>query len=257
MASLEISAPLQPSNARKIILDLFIQKSQWTRSDLADEVLKIHKNAGGSDGTQAPSTIVKKCLSVLRQEGRVQPIAKGVWARLDPSTQIDSSANVQILSTSLETETSEDEALDFEEGDDLLSTSEKVTMGQGPEAVYLYFNPNDRELAKLRGLDHWECKIGRTSQLPVNSRIFSQGIKTSLSKMPVIGLVILTDNCVLTERAIHSALRHVGVEAPESPGTEWFLTNPKRIASWYEAYSKNLSILINNDPFPKNENFEN
>lgn len=243
MNSPSLGIPLQPSNARKVIVDLFNEQSQWTRSELAAEVSRRHHNAGGTDGTQSPSTVVKKCLSVLRQEGRVQPVAKGVWIRLDPSTQIDPSGNIQPKFSLAELEPSNEEASDLDEDDEDAPKSEQITIGQGEEAVYLYFNPNDRELAKLRGLDHWECKIGRTAQLPVDSRIFAQGIKTALSKMPVIGLVILTDNCVLTERAIHSALRHVGVEAPDSPGMEWFLTNPMRIASWYEAYCKNLLLL--------------
>lgn len=243
MSQVVIGIPLQPSNARKIILELFNQQSQWTRSNLVDEVLLRHRSSGGTDGTQSPTTVVKKCLSVLRQEGRVEPVAKGVWIRLDPSTKIDLDRIIQPKAMSAIEDSSVEEVPELEDEDEETPTSEQITIGQGEEAVYLYFNPNDRELAQFKGLDCWECKIGRTSHLPVDTRIFSQGIKTALSKMPVIALVILTDNCVLTERAIHSALRHVGVEAPDSPGVEWFLTNPKRIQAWYEAYSKNLLLL--------------
>lgn len=174
--------PLQPNNARKFVVDLFNEQPQWTRSDLANEVLKRHHSAGGTDGTQSPTTVVKKCLSVLRQEGRVQSVAKGVWIRLDPSTQIDSSGNIQAKINPAQIEESADEPFELDEEEDGSPSAEQITIGQGEEAVYLYFNPNDRELAKLRGLDHWECKIGRTSQLPVDSRIFAQGIKTALSK---------------------------------------------------------------------------
>lgn len=243
MTTAVIGIPLQPSNARKIILDLFNQQSQWNRSDLVKEVLIRHLNSGGAEGTQSPEMVVKKCLGVLRQEERVEPVAKGVWLRLDPSTKIDLDRNVQPKAMPALDMASVEEVADLDDEDEETPTSEQITIGQGEEAVYLYFNPNDRELAQFRGIDCWECKIGRTSHLPVDTRIFSQGIKTALSKMPVIALVILTDNCVLTEREIHSALRHVGAEAPDSPGMEWFLTNPKRIAAWYEAYSRNLLLL--------------
>lgn len=54
-------------------------------------------------------------------------------------------------------------------------------VGDGPQCVYLYFNPNDRRLAELEGRDVWECKIGRTSSRDAIQRILGQGIRTSLS----------------------------------------------------------------------------
>ena len=82
-----------------------------------------------------------------------------------------------------------------------------------------------------------------TQTLPVEARIFSQGVKTALSKMPEIALVIKTNNAPLLERAIHTALRQLDLVAPDSLGTEWFITNPERIESWYRVYFKNLDLL--------------
>jgi hypothetical protein len=82
----------------------------------------------------------------------------------------------------------------------------------------------------------WECKIGMTTVLPVEARIFSQGVKTAFSKAPTIGLVIFTENAYRLEKALHHALHLVGAEAPESLGSEWFLTNPQKIQEWYEAF---------------------
>jgi hypothetical protein len=234
--------PLQPVNARKIVLELFNEKSQWSREDLSKEVIRRHENAGGTTGVQSPTIVVKKCLSLLRQEGRVTPVAKGIWISIDPSSKIEATgANDQsepvVIANVIADDPIDDEDEEFQ------TKAEQLTIGQGEEAVYLYFNPNDRELAQFRGSDCWECKIGRTKHLPVDTRIFSQGIKTALSKMPVIGLVILTENCVLTERAIHTALSNLSLEAPDSPGMEWFITNPTRVADWYRSYLENLKIL--------------
>lgn len=236
--------PLQPVNARKIVLELFNEKPQWSREDLSKEVISRHEKAGGISGIQSPTIVVKKCLSLLRQEGRVTPVAKGIWISIDPSSKIETSGANDHRDPLATTNQIADDPIDTEDEDEEFQTkSEQITLGQGEEAVYLYFNPNDRELAQFRGSDCWECKIGRTKHLPVDTRIFSQGIKTALSKMPVIGLVILTENCVLTERAIHTALSNLSLEAPDSPGMEWFITNPKRVSDWYKSYLENLKIL--------------
>lgn len=238
--------PLQPVNARKIVLELFNEKSQWSREDLSKEVIRRHENAGGISGVQSPTMVVKKCLSLLRREGRVTPVAKGIWTSIDPSSISETTGAHDQSETLLTTNLISDDPIEDEDEDEdveFQTKSEQLTIGQGEEAVYLYFNPNDRELAQFRGSDCWECKIGRTKHLPVDTRIFSQGIKTALSKVPVIGLIILTENCVLTERAIHTALSNLSLEAPDSPGMEWFITNPKRVADWHRSYLENLKIL--------------
>ena len=66
--------------------------------------------------------------------------------------------------------------------------------GTGSECVYLYFNPNDRRLAELESRDCWECKIGRTSSCDAVGRILGQGIRTSLSRLPIVGLILRTDD---------------------------------------------------------------
>lgn len=93
-------------------------------------------------------------------------------------------------------------------------------VGAGPECVYLYFNPNDRRLAELEGRDVWECKIGRTGSRDAIQRILGQGIRTALSRLPTVGLVLRTDDSGALESALHSSLRLVGAEVPDSPGNE-------------------------------------
>ena len=239
--------PLQSGTARKTILELFSLQSQWNRKDLVSELMKRHLSAGGVLGVQSPTAVVKHSLGVLRQEGRVEQVGYGIWISVDPSSAIEVAEDVSNFYpkdiAALPLSKSVDLELEEYDDDEVLPVFDQITIGQGQEAVYLYFNPNDRELAKFRGSDIWECKIGLTKHLPVTNRIFSQGIKTALSKMPIIGLVILTENCVLAERAIHTALSHLSLEAPDSPGMEWFLTNPKLIADWYKLYLENLNIL--------------
>jgi hypothetical protein len=116
-------------------------------------------------------------------------------------------------------------------------------VGVGAECVYLYFYPNDRRLAELEGRDAWECKIGRTASGDAINRIFGQGIRTALSRLPIVGLVVRTDDSSALENALHSSLRLVGAEVPDSPGNEWFLTSPARVEAWYAVFQTSLGEI--------------
>jgi hypothetical protein len=226
--------PLTSAIARPIIIALFKETPQWTRQELASAVERMHMDRGGVRGTQPPVAVVKKVLTGLAEEGAVKSVSSGIWRRVstddaspriaDPSTE---SVSPTILSAAIE----EDEELPIRE-----------EIGKGPEAVYLYYNPNDRELAELRGRDTWECKIGHTLG-DVDFRIAGQGARTALSHPPVIGLVIRTDNAVLLERALHGSLRLADREVVDSIGNEWFFTSPDRVKQWYAAYIDSLKQL--------------
>jgi hypothetical protein len=230
--------PLQPGIARKIILNLFNEKALWLRADLAKAMVDKHLASGGAMGAQAPDAVAKRVLSSLQDEGRIaQTGARGLWARADSAQGFQ--AEPQTPREFVEKE-------EFEEVEDIAEIdSGTIEIGSGAEAVYLYYSPSDKELADFKAKTVWECKIGATTALPVQSRIFSQGVRTAFSKMPVIALVIKTDNAICLERAIHCALRLVEADAPDSPGAEWFITNPQKIIDWYQSFmeaSKKLAI---------------
>ncbi|RKU35154.1 hypothetical protein C6496_17860 [Candidatus Poribacteria bacterium] len=105
------------------------------------------------------------------------------------------------------------------------------TIGSGDNSVYLYYYPNYRENAKLKGEEKWECKIGRTENTDPNVRINQQ--ITGMPEQVIIGLVILTNEPVKLESAIHRLLKHFDRHIPNAPGTEWFLTSPNEIKELY------------------------
>src|SRR5262249_3445634 len=105
------------------------------------------------------------------------------------------------------------------------------------------FNPNDRRLAELEGRDSWECKIGRTSSCDAIGRILGQGIRTSLSRLPTVGLVLRTDDSAALEKPLHASLTLVGADVRDSPGNEWFMTSPARIEAWYADFQKCLDAI--------------
>ncbi len=64
-------------------------------------------------------------------------------------------------------------------------------------------------------------------------RILSQGA-TAMPEAPRIALIIKTNQAFLLEKALHHILALRGKRV-ESPGTEWFLTNPsdvEEIVQW-------------------------
>lgn len=219
--------PLQGIQARQIILELFKTKSLWSRSDLVKAVVEYHEKSGGVLGKQDPTLVVKKSLSYLKEEGRVFSPSLGLWAYRDSATGPATDDN--------RIDAEQIDPIENDEADEDIKPGAK-TVGTGSEAVYVYFNPSDQELAELKNLPIWPCKIGMTTVLPVENRIISQGVKTAFSRPPAIALVILTDNAFRLEKALHHSLHMAGCESTESLGTEWFLTNPDKIESWYHSF---------------------
>jgi hypothetical protein len=148
----------------------------------------------------------------------------------------------------IETTASVDDAID--DFEPLIRPDKEV--GAGPECVYLYFNPNDRRLAELEGRDTCECKIGRTGSRDPIQRILGQGIRTALSRLPTVGLVLRAEDSAALEIALHSSLRLVGAEVPDSPGNEWFITSPARVEAWYESF-QNALVAIGQQPSTSNK----
>lgn len=105
------------------------------------------------------------------------------------------------------------------------------TIGSGNYCVYLYYYPNYRENAELKGEENWKCKIGRTKDTDPNIRINQQ--ITGMPERVIIGLVIRTNEPVKLESAIHCLLKHFDRHISDAPGTEWFLTSPDEIRELY------------------------
>jgi hypothetical protein len=237
MAQEHLGLPFVRGVIKNLVIDLFKRPEPWVRADLVKEAVKKHLELGGILGNQDPTRVIKSTLKILKDENRIKAVALGIWKRIDLDSPEAQQKEEVIPSPEIIQEIQE-----IEEDDSPVSQQIKE-IGSGSEAVYLYFNPNDKELAMLKNKDVWECKVGMTQTLPVEARIFSQGVKTALSKMPEIALVIKTNNAPLLERAIHTALRQLDLVAPDSLGTEWFITNPEKIESWYQMYFKNLQTL--------------
>jgi T5orf172 domain len=224
-----VGIPLTPQIASRIIRELFNRQPQWKRQDLAIEVERLHLSLGGQKGTQPVARAVKRALSDLSSDRVVYNVASGtgIWRRMDSPLPSICEEKLPDIAAS-------------EEVEDVLVIEESI--GEGAEAVYLYFNPNDRELAGLKGKDVWECKVGKTTG-DVCSRILAQVGKTALSRQPIVGLKIRCNDCSALEKALHASFRIVDCEIEESLGMEWFHTSPVRVKEWYQAYQSALKLL--------------
>jgi hypothetical protein len=59
-------------------------------------------------------------------------------------------------------------------------------------------------------------------------------LRTAFPEVPVITLVIRTDDAAALEKVIHGVLAFRGRRSEDSPGSEWFLTDAAEIESIYE-----------------------
>ena len=226
---------------RQIIEGLFREQSQWKSGDLVDRVVQSHRERGGSV-VPNPSFTISRVLRDLRDDGLVIAPGHGWWRWTGASPDGPPIAEEQATDTI----PSEDETINDIEP--VIRPNKEV--GDGPECVYLYFNPNDRRLAELEGRDVWECKIGCTHSADAIQRILGQGIRTALSRLPTVGLVLRTKDSTALERALHSSLRLVGAEVPDSPGNEWFITSPARVEAWYASYQHTLRLIATSSAEP-------
>ena len=111
-------------------------------------------------------------------------------------------------------------------------------IGSGNNSVYVYYYPNYKQCAELQGKDVWPCKIGRSEYKNPIHRILEQA-GTGVPEKPEIVLVIQTDMPAEVEKAMHGLLDPDRMT--DAPGTEWFITNPRRVEEIYEIIIRDYS----------------
>lgn len=228
------SLPFVRPIIRSLAEEAFRDQPVWKSRELVDRIAHLHRQRGGAVPPD-PSLPVRRVLQDLRDEGLVIAPGHGWWRW---------SGDGPVPSGSRENDLDDVDAVADELIADLQpSIHIEKELGTGSECVYVYFNPNDRRLAELEHRDSWECKVGRTSSRDAIGRVLGQGIRTSLSRLPIIGLVLRTDDSAALESALHASLRLVGADVPDSPGNEWFMTSPTRVQAWYAGFQKSLEAI--------------
>lgn len=231
----QLGIPLQPVYARNSILKLLGEQNSWQRTELAKRLEADHLAAGNVLGTQDTLTVTKKALTYLQDAGYVQSDGRGNWS-LKNTTGVEQQF-ADRYPIDAPTTNQQTQPTTINDG--------RIVLGDGAESVYLYYFENDKELAKLKGKDTWDCKIGRAGA-DVDQRVSDQA-RTSRSKRPMIAVVIRTDQAFYLEQVIHNSLkivdRHIVGERGHT-GVEWFDTNPERLIAWWRGYAELLSNLV-------------
>lgn len=220
--------PLTPAIARRLILEVFGGKTSH-RQDIVDRIVQLHRARGGdADASSNPTATIKKALQHLKEAGLASNPQQGYW-------NVTGESNEEIdIESSTDSELEDSSAKEDEVAESASNASAERVFGTGSDSVYLYYYPTYREVAESKGNTVWPCKIGMSERDPL-LRILSQGA-TAMPEAPKIGLIIKTDQAFTMEKALHYILALKGKRV-ESPGTEWFLTNPaevEKIVHWIE-----------------------
>ena len=231
-------APLTPGGMVPLIREFLVNEKPLKRNEICERVIKLHLDRGGAP-TDGLTLKIKRALETLKESREIESVAFGRYIAVNLNHD-DIKIDVEVNEN-----TSEIDLTGLSEGISVASASlvPLDEIGEGPQKVYVYFFENDRDLAQFRGQNYWPCKIGYTTT-SVTERILGQGV-TAMHSLPLIGLIIHTQNADLVERSIHNALRLAGRTPINSSrvGVEWFNTTPHDVRSWYMAFTESLSLL--------------
>lgn len=236
-----VGIPASPQVAQQFVIEA-LKIGPMTRSELVTQVRRIAVARGYVllEGRSARDTITR-VLSVLLKRGSVVSPRLGWWALPQPTSNPNSDLPEDVLNADAPPlRTPENETMEGEQGPPRLVIQRQI--GDGPEAVYVYYHDAHAELAQRDSRSEWECKIGWTIGEP-DARIIGQGAMTCFPRPPIIGLVIRTRDGRNLERILHSALTMAGKRVSDNGGTEWFMTSPDVVERWFDAYLKTVELL--------------
>lgn len=204
---------LTPNIFSELLISLFDGK-QFDRTTAINKIKKYHYDGGGLLNKKDYISVFKKACQNLSSSG-LSNISFGTW-RLNYKVQEVEFINKEIKKT-----------VEF--------TADK-TIGTGTNSVYVYYFDTYKKYAESCGRNVWECKIGRTDKDPLH-RIFGQS-GTCYPELPHIALIIKCTNSIHLESALHNILKLRNQWIEEAPGTEWFLTSPTEIESFYHVITE-------------------
>lgn len=195
--------------------------------DIYNTAKEYHYDNGGKEyeGKSENTHLIKVIsgtLNVLKKKGFANSPYKGHWII---GKDIGLAKEKEILNEK------------FESTEPLIipTTSDEITIeakfGEGAYSVYAYYFPRDKESAIGKKEKYFQIKIGKTKEDAVK-RVWEQ-TSASSHEMPVIALIIKTDDHNELEKLIHGILKMRKRKIIKIAGHEWFYTNPSEIDSIY------------------------
>lgn len=200
---------LTPKEFKQLLIELFDGK-QFSRKDAIDTICQYWKEQGGTVEEKDYSTVFKSACRMLKHEGLCNK-GYGIWT--------------------LQYEKTDMEIVMAPAKEEMKKYVVDKEIGNGDNAVYLYYYDSYKELAMQKKEVYFACKIGRTDTDPIQ-RVYSQ-MGTCFPEKPHIALVIKCENSFELETALHAVLKFKHKQMSNSPGKEWFLTNPQEVEEIY------------------------
>lgn len=219
-----VGLPLQPSIFAEILLLLFNGK-RFKREQAIEAVRQYHQHHGGSLDHFSGPGVFKKAASYLKPQGLTN-VNYGYWTLEHQNVAQQTNDHPSPSSTTerpTHTKT--------------YTAHGNRTIGEGSATVYVYYFDAYKEKAQRNGKIYWPCRIGcpDTDSL---SRFYEQS-QPCFPEPPHIALTIKCDDASTLETTIHGMLKLQGRQLTDTPGTEWFNTNPEDIASFCAAIFQN------------------
>ena len=209
--------------AQELVVEAFAGQTV-KRGTIIREIDALHQKLGGAATISSNLTsILKKALSNLQDNGQAENITYGTWAIFSEGRQqetlpvLDLEADVQ----------------EAEEDIPILRS-----YGEGDKAVYVYYYPVYEQFAKKSGSSSFPIKIGYTAG-SIQARVVSQ-VATALPELPKIALVLRSPLASSIEKSLHLMLSTRGRKIPDIPGSEWFNTSIQEIEQLVMVIDPNL-----------------
>ncbi|MDE0644661.1 MAG: GIY-YIG nuclease family protein [Gammaproteobacteria bacterium] len=187
--------PLSPQRAAELIIELYGDKEPVRRNDIVEPVIAEWKKRGGLDPNEDRYETIRKATQQLK----ARHLAYNNMG--SPMWQIYSSPYSPI------------------------EHSDQTAIDRGG-CAYAYWYPMYEKHAKDNQEENWRIKIGFTAD-DVAVRVRDQ-LGTSTPEMPEI-ITLSTDHGQAWERVLHGCLDLVGRRIEDTPGSEWYKTNPDEL----------------------------
>lgn len=110
------------------------------------------------------------------------------------------------------------------------------------ETLYVYYYPDDKDIAKQKGHTIYPMKIGYTSHYDARKRVIDQ-LGTSTNKIPIIAYQVHTPKAIYYEKAIHNILHIKNRWIQTGVNKEWFMTNHDEIMNLLILIDQNLVTI--------------
>jgi hypothetical protein len=163
--------PLKPKRATDLIKEILDSNPHvaMMRANLIGPVLDLNMERGGAPPTTSPEWTIKKALA--------RGVKEGKFRRHPNDDEYYLSARSPGDATPINDLTPVSDACPKTDVSETAAPVQKpalvieIEIGEGPNAIYLYFDPDKRTLAQHNHQDVWPCKIGCTSRINVETRI--------------------------------------------------------------------------------------